>query len=65
MKITTILFDFVGVLLELDPSVVVSQQVEMIDRQVGKVINDRASNSFGNGLGRKKILFIGSAGNGI
>jgi putative hydrolase of the HAD superfamily len=41
MKITTIFFDFVGVLLELNKSCVVSPQVEMIDRQIGKVIDDR------------------------
>lgn len=48
MKITTILFDFVGVLLEPDPTVTVSQQVELIDRRIGEVVND--------GVFRKSIL---------
>jgi putative hydrolase of the HAD superfamily len=40
MKITTILFDFVGVLLKPDHSVAVSQQVELVDRRIGEVIDD-------------------------
>lgn len=40
MKITTILFDFVGVLLEPDPTVAVSQQIELIDRRIGEVVDD-------------------------
>lgn len=40
MHITTILFDFVGVLMKLNPSTGVSPQVEWIDRHIGKVVDD-------------------------
>ena len=38
--ITTIFFDFVGVLMEVNASAVVSHQVEMVDHQIGEVIDD-------------------------
>jgi HAD superfamily hydrolase (TIGR01509 family) len=39
--LTTIFFDFVGVLLEPDPAAVVSPLVEAIDRRIGAVVDDR------------------------
>lgn len=41
MKITTIFFDFVGVLLEFNTSSMVSPQVDLIDQRIGEVIDDR------------------------
>jgi len=42
MNITTLLFDFVGVLMRADRSGVISPEAVVIDRRVGKVVDDHA-----------------------
>jgi HAD superfamily hydrolase (TIGR01509 family) len=41
MKVTTIFFDFVGVLMQVDSSLAVSDPVKQIDQRIGAVVDDR------------------------
>jgi HAD superfamily hydrolase (TIGR01509 family) len=52
MKVTTIFFDFVGVLMQVDPFITVSDSGKQIDQRIGAVVDDRtfresALNDFG------------------